>query len=112
MKKSLSVILALSFILIAGYAMANNEWNQYMTRLRTGPVSDRARLASVPSTPPQTREQLNALRYHKKLLLKDLKAVRRDIARHNYPPGSNALFQEEGAIEMKLKKINRYLKRK
>jgi hypothetical protein len=112
MKRSLSVVSLLVIILIAGNVNANDEWQNYVTTLRTGPISDRARIASVPSSPPQTKEQLKALRYHKTLLLKDLKEVRRDIKMGNYPQGSNALFQTEGAYEMKIQQINKYLRQK
>ncbi len=112
MKRAFSVLVLLAIMLTACYARANDEWNEYMTRLSTGPVSERARIAMVPSSPPQTQEQLNALRYHKKLLQQDLKEVRKDIARHNYPEGSSALSQTESAYEMKIQKINIYLKRK
>jgi hypothetical protein len=109
MKKMISINLLLLILLTTCYVMANDEWNQYLTVLRTGSVSDRARIASVPSSPPLTQEQLKALRYHKQLLLKDIKKVRKEIIKRQ---DSTALLQEENAYEMKLDKINRYLKGK
>jgi hypothetical protein len=109
MKKTITFFILLSFTLAPVYTRANDEWKKYINDLSSIPLYDRARIADVPKSPPQTQAQLNALHYHKKLLLKDLKEVNSDISKGKFPPGSNALFQEEGVIKFKIKEINGHL---
>jgi len=109
MKKTIAFFILLSIALAPVYTRANEEWNKYINDLSSTPLNDRARIADVPKSSPQTQAQLNALHYHKKLLLKYLKEVNSDISKGNFPPGSNALFQEEGVIRFKIEEINGHL---
>lgn len=102
MNRTLTIIILLATILSPRNSQANEEWNEY--------IKDHRVTAYAPSSPPKTQAHLNALRYHKKLLLNELGKVKSDIAKGNYPSGSNALFQTVGWFEIEIEKINKYLK--
>jgi hypothetical protein len=114
MKKLFSFcwVLALLFSFTIVPASGANGWNNYISTINAAKTKKYVPNVTIPSCPPQTPEQFKALRYHKALLQRELKEIRKDTAKGHKLEFSTADSMAEVSYEGKIEKIDNLLKRR
>jgi len=105
-------VLALLFSFAIMQAYGSNEWDKYTSIINANKTNKYVPNATIPSTPPKTAEQFKALRYHKTLLQRELKKIRKDEAKEVSTAAIQGLICHEESIEKSIKKIDNLLKGK